>query len=108
MYLTEHIVETLRLPLFNVGVITFYLLVSVGLLQAVKFELKALALCSLLSIGLFVTAVTSLPSELIGNGGGVAQEIEAAHLFLISIGGLLSCIVGGLIKLITSCCSRTR
>ncbi|MEQ5817160.1 hypothetical protein J3362_16725 [Marinobacter sp. NFXS11] len=94
MYLNEYVAAFGEYPLFYTAATAFYGLVVLGLIQASKWDWKAGIFALALSSGLILACLTTLPSEVLGEGGGIAMPMQALDYFIASFGGFLGSMIG--------------
>ena len=94
LYLNEYTTALAQYPLFHTVATVFYGLVVLGLIQASRWDWKAVTFALALSSGLIFACLTTLPSEVLGDGGGIAIPMQALDYFIASFGGFLGSMIG--------------
>lgn len=94
MYLNEYAAALGHYPLFPTVATVFYGLVVLGLIQASKWDWRAGIFTLVLSSGLGLACLTTMPSEILGDGGGIAMPMKAIDYFIASFGGILGSMIG--------------
>lgn len=94
MYLNEYVAALAQYPLFHTVATVFYGLVVLGLIQVSKWDWRAGIFALALSSGLSFACLTTMPSEVLGEGGGIAPPMQALDYFVASFGGFLGSMIG--------------